>query len=257
MTERAGVEIRRGVVEPKRRADACADASTRKTCAIEFGGAGLELLPERAIWWATERALLAADLHLGKPASFRAAGAPVPEAVTAADLDRLSRLVDMYGAARLVVLGDLAHDETAWETATMRSLVEWRARHAELEIVLVRGNHDLRASDPPAELRIEVVDPGWEMAGIEMHHDPATVPDGAYSLCGHIHPGVHLRDPARRSRPGTGLRAPCFWFTQNRGVLPAFGAFTGLQVIQVCHGERIFATGIDRVLEVVGVYATT
>ncbi|MBZ0171464.1 MAG: DEAD/DEAH box helicase, partial [Phycisphaerales bacterium] len=76
--------------------------------AIEFADEQLDLLPERAVWWPARRTLLVADLHLGKPASFRSAGAPVPEQVTGADLARLSSLIKTQHAQRVIVLGDLA-----------------------------------------------------------------------------------------------------------------------------------------------------
>jgi uncharacterized protein len=37
------------------------------------------LLPGRAAWMPATRTLLVADLHLGKAATFRHAGIPVPE----------------------------------------------------------------------------------------------------------------------------------------------------------------------------------
>ena len=55
------------------------DHSAARGAAVAVGHAELRLLPERAVWWAEQETLLVADLHLGKPASFRAGGAPVPE----------------------------------------------------------------------------------------------------------------------------------------------------------------------------------
>lgn len=216
---------------------------------IDFAGAELTLLPGRAAWWREESTLFIADAHLGKPASYRAAGAPVPEAVTASDLGRLTALLDRTGAARLVVLGDLVHDHAAWRKTTLDALAQWRASRAGLGILLIRGNHDVRTSDPPAELGIEVADPGARLGPLELHHDPATAGE-APALCGHLHPGVRLR--ARRHTGS--LRAPCFWFSGcgggGVGVLPAFGAFTGCMMIHPAAGDRVFAVGDSGVLEV-------
>ena len=137
-------------------------------CEIDFAGARLALLPARAVWWADQRALLLADVHVGKPASYRAQGAPVPERVTAGDLERLSRLIDALTPERILILGDFAHDQAAWDDATMRSLLPWRQRHQHISIMLVRGNHDTRANDPPSDLRIDCVDPGHTLAGIDL-----------------------------------------------------------------------------------------
>jgi len=212
---------------------------------IDFAGAALTLLPGRAAWWPDESTLLIADAHLGKPASYRAAGAPVPEAVTASDLKRLTDLLTSTGAGRLVVLGDLVHDHAAWRATTLGALARWRESHAEIDILLIRGNHDVRASDPPEDLGVEVADPGLRLGPLELHHDPETVGETP-ALCGHLHPGVRLR--ARRHTGA--LRAPCFWFSPRAGVLPAFGAFTGCMMIRPAAGDRVFAVGESGVLEV-------
>ena len=79
----------------------------------------LVLHPSGAIWLPDEAALLVADLHFGKAASFRRLGVPVPEASTGGTLDQLRALLDdlhrlppeLQSAqpVRLVVLGDLLH----------------------------------------------------------------------------------------------------------------------------------------------------
>lgn len=218
-------------------------------CEIMFGGAPLTLLGDRAIWWADQRALLLADVHLGKPASFRQRGAPVPEQVTAGDLARMDALIDRWEPDRVIVLGDLAHDRAAWQTVTLDAFGAWRAGHPALGITLVRGNHDRWAADPPAPLNIDVVEPGELLGGIALHHEP---PEGRAhpALCGHLHPGVRL------SRPGpgkqAGLRGACFWFSEQLGVLPAFGRFTGCAMVRPVLGDRVFVVGDGRVAEVGG-----
>ena len=37
------------------------------------------------------------------------------------------------------------------------------------------------------------------------------------------------------------MRLPCFWLGDDVGVLPAFGAFTGMHPIHAGAGERVFA----------------
>ena len=58
---------------------------------VEAGGVTLELLPQKAAWWAAERTLLIADAHIGKAVSFRRLGVPVPPGTTSETLDRLAR----------------------------------------------------------------------------------------------------------------------------------------------------------------------
>ena len=45
-------------------------------------GEKLVLLPERVAYWPAKKALFVADFHLGKAASFRSAGIPLPSGTT-------------------------------------------------------------------------------------------------------------------------------------------------------------------------------
>ena len=65
-------------------------------CKVDWAGADLHLLPERAVWWPQGRTLFIADLHMGKGATYRALGQPVPGGTTQETLDRLSALIKKY-----------------------------------------------------------------------------------------------------------------------------------------------------------------
>ena len=202
---------------------------------IEVGAGGelLWLLPGRAAFWPRTSTLLVADAHLGKAATFRRAGIPVPQGTTERNLARLSALVTASAAQRIVFLGDLVHDAPA-QRAASAAFVRWRGRHQALQVVLVRGNHDRRASDLSGLWNVHVVAEPFIEHGLALCHTPQAV-DGCYGLSGHIHPGVRLNGRGRDS-----LRLPCFWFTQTHAVLPAFGDFTGLADVVPGSGDRVF-----------------
>ena len=56
---------------------------------VHWAGVELRLLPDPALWWPAEATVFIADLHLGKAASFRALGQPVPGGTTRDNLQRL------------------------------------------------------------------------------------------------------------------------------------------------------------------------
>ena len=64
------------------------------------GGELVELHAERALYWPRGRTLFVADVHLGKGATFRAGGVPLPRGATANDLGRLTALVERTRARR-------------------------------------------------------------------------------------------------------------------------------------------------------------
>jgi len=209
----------------------------------------LRLLPERAAFFAAESTLLVADVHLGKAHSFRRLGVPVPEGTTAGTLARLTRAIGATGARHVVVLGDLLHAALATATsrgeATRHAVAAWRRAHPAVQLTLVRGNHDAKAGDPPADWDVAVVEEPWPLGPYALRHEPRPDEAGRYVLAGHLHPALHLsgRGPGR-------LRLPCFHFGASVGVLPAFGEFTGGVGVRAAPGDRLFAIAEDEVREV-------
>jgi DNA ligase-associated metallophosphoesterase len=202
---------------------------------ILAGGRPLALLPEKAAFVAASGTLLVADAHIGKAVSFRALGVPVPRGTTTETLAGLSALIRRTGARRVVFLGDFLHSAKAHAPATLAAVAAWRIAHAALDLVLVRGNHDDRAGDPPAALGIRVVDEPLLEDGFALCHHPRPLP-GRYVLAGHLHPCVSVG-----VRSWDHLRLPCFWFGDAVGVLPAFGAFTGMHAVRPAPEDRVFA----------------
>ncbi len=202
---------------------------------VEAGGQALLLLADKAVWWPAQRALLVADVHIGKAVTFRALGVPVPRGTTSETLAALSALVERWQAQRVVVLGDFLHAAQSHAPATLGALARWRERHPDLALTLVRGNHDDRAGDPPQKLGIEVVDEPLTIDGLALCHHPRAQAGAAYTLAGHLHPCVALY-----GRANDRLRLPCFHFGPEVGVLPAFGSFTGMHPIARAPGDRVF-----------------
>jgi len=201
-----------------------------------LAGERVALYAERALHWPAGGTLFVADVHLGKAAAFRAGGVALPRGGTRGDLARLSALLARTRARRLVVLGDLLHAAAGRVAALDAAFRAWRAAHAAVEFTLVRGNHDDRAGDPPADWRVDVVAEPHALAPFLACHHPVA-PESGYALCGHVHPGVRLQDTAARDS----ARLPCFVLGRRRAILPAFGGFTGLAMVTPAPGDRIVA----------------
>lgn len=213
------------------------------TATIEIAGQTLVLLPEKAVFLPESDTLLIADAHIGKATSFRQLGVPVPAGTTDDTLTRLTRLIERLKVRRVVFLGDFLHSARSLAPDTLATVIRWRQTHRSLQLTLVRGNHDDRAGDPPALLEIDAVDEPLLQEGLAFCHHPRPV-DGAFVLAGHLHPCIGVGGRAHDWH-----RMPCFWFSPRVGVLPAFGAFTGMHAIPVRTGERIFAAAPERVFE--------
>src|ERR1700748_1677191 len=145
----------------------------------------LLLLPQRAIYWQQEKALIVADVHLGKVGHFRKAGIAVPRDMEQTDLGELSDLVFEYKPQKLIFLGDLFHSDmnADWEWFRL-----WRQQHKKLEILLIRGNHDIIHDQHYLDLNVALHDQLLVGPFLMLHH-PLTenqlLQTEGYALCGH------------------------------------------------------------------------
>lgn len=213
---------------------------------VEIEGERLVLMPERAAWWPARDTLLVADAHFGKAAAFRAGGIPVPAGTTLEGLARLEGALARTAARRVLFLGDYLHARQGRAPATLGALARWHEVHPELELLLVRGNHDRHAGDPPPETGIRSVDPPLVEPPFAFAHHPNPSPLG-YLIAGHLHPAVHLVGAGRQRE-----RLPCFWFGAGVGVLPSFGDFTGAATIRPLPRDRVFVLADGGVVQVAG-----
>lgn len=197
-------------------------------CEVTLAGESLWLLPRRGIWWPARRALIVADVHLGKCQAYRASGVAIPLGVLEADLACLAAMVAETGAARLIVLGDLIHACIGLSPQVIERVAAWR-RDLRARVELIPGNHDGNPARLPPSWHIEVRECGALEGPFALHHEPAIDARG-YVLCGHIH-------PAARIGP---LRLPCFWLGERTGVLPAFSVFTGSVVVRPEPADRVY-----------------
>src|SRR5262245_32451995 len=179
---------------------------------------GVRMVADRsgALWWAEERLLVVADLHLEKGSSFARTGQLLPPYDSRATLSRLHLAVTKYDPKTIVCLGDNFHDPQGPERldAESRGMISLLQRKRRL--VWIEGNHDAAAA---------VVLGGERVAEIEIgpgvfRHEPRVAP-ATGELAGHLHPVAVAVTRARY------LRRRCFVSDGERCVLPAFGAYTG------------------------------
>jgi DNA ligase-associated metallophosphoesterase len=147
-------------------------------------------------------------------------------------------------AQHLVFLGDVFHARTSRPPSVLAELKGWRERHSDLHILLVRGNHDHAAGDPPKDLEIECVEGPVHRFPFVFQHEPSKSTKG-YTLSGHVHPSVRLSGDA-----GQSLKLPCFFFGRQWGILPAFGSFTGTAIVKPRLGDRVYVIVEDEVIAV-------
>jgi len=104
--------------------------------------------------------------------------------------------------------------------------------------LLVAGNHDILPGSLYAQSGIKLV-PDFTFGSLYFTHEPeVNVQSGSYNIAGHIHPAVNLIGAGKQK-----LTMPCFMFGKERGLLPAFGYFTGAHIITPEKEDEIFVIG--------------
>lgn len=190
----------------------------------------LRLLPEKAIYWEDQEALLLADPHFGKVTHFRKAGMAIPGKAAHKNLQTLKQLIVEHKPKRVLFLGDLFHSEMNTEWLLFKELL---LEFPDLQFTLIQGNHDILHKHSYDNTAMEVVSE-LNLGPYNFTHEPQEHPT-LYNLSGHLHPGVSMHGKGRQS-----MRLPCYYLGKKNGVLPAFGEFTGLHIISPKRGDNIF-----------------
>lgn len=211
---------------------------------VELKGHRVKLLPQKALFFIDDRLLVISDAHLGKVNHFRRSGIPVPAKANTQNTETLVQLIHMHKPLRVIFLGDLFHSHYNEEWEVMRQIT---GHFAAISFQLVLGNHDIMSPWQYERTGMTVHD-SLVMDGIVMTHEPLTHDiNGNINLAGHVHPGVRLSGKGRQA-----LTLPCFYFNTHVGLMPAFGAFTGLARISVKKDDRVFVIADGKVMKING-----
>lgn len=201
------------------------------------------LLPQKAIYIEKLQALFIADPHFGKAAHFRKAGVPISEHLHDDDLQKISQLIHLYKPSDIYFLGDLFHsdlNESWWV------LEEFIDVFPKVNFHLVKGNHDILPKSCYSSGNWIIHEEPLEIENFLLSHEPLPeVPEGKINLCGHIHPGISLRGKGRQK-----VTLPCFFFSQQRMLLPAFGRFTGLDTLACTKSDQVFVIADEMVIQI-------
>ncbi len=202
----------------------------------------LELLPHRALYWRAKKTVFIADLHLGKINHFRKSGVPVPLKANDRNVALLLEIIQTLQPVRVIFLGDLFHSHYNEEWEVLGQLI----RHfSAVSFELVVGNHDVLSEYQYAKHGI-VLHEELSLAPFLFTHHPIQSYEGElYNLAGHIHPGVRLVGKGKQQ-----VMLPCFYFGEQQGILPAFGAFTGLAQVNPKKNDQVFVIVEDKILKV-------
>jgi DNA ligase-associated metallophosphoesterase len=211
---------------------------------VEVQGEILELLPERAFFWAERSLLGLSDVHLGKAESLQRMGLPIPSGSHHLDLRRMTALIEKYNPRQILILGDWIHRSDSWTPEIIYDLQDFFDRHRNRLWTLLLGNHE-RGSHPYLEqLPIELIDGHLDMGPFTFTHGHLPKQSARYRIEGHVHPVITLCDGPLK------MRFPCFVLKPKVMLIPSFGTLTGGFETKLQPEARIFAAGPKDVFEI-------
>jgi DNA ligase-associated metallophosphoesterase len=199
------------------------------------------LHPLRGMYREKNQTLILSDVHLGKTGHFRKEGIAVPQDVYREDLRRLFSLMDIFKPKEVIFTGDLFHSRFNLEW-------EWFAAHRkncpDIQFHLVLGNHDKLSHALAAEMGL-TINPQLDIDGITFLHNYNDKPEGnPYPVIyGHLHPSVKISLGVRQS-----ARLPCFVFSPNACIMPAFSLFTGSMTIKPRRQNHVFVIAENKII---------
>jgi len=172
----------------------------------------IELTPEKAA--IIDRTAIIADLHLGIESIMQDYGITFPRVQIREIINDVKNLIKKYSIERLIIAGDFKHEfgrnlPHEWEDVEL-----FLKTFSEIEIEVVRGNHDnfLPAilSRYGIEIREKIEIEGWTVLHGHIELDAEKI------VMGHEHPAIKLR------KGGAIYTYPCYLTLENLLVLPAF-----------------------------------
>lgn len=183
---------------------------------LSFAGHEFLALPEAALFWPAQAALLVADLHFEKASWYGRFGQFLPPHDSQATLDVIEMLVARTGARAVWSLGDSFHDAHGAARLDDGARVRLNSLTERVDWIWITGNHDVGVGDMPGGRKMAVMGVG----GIMLRHE-ARPDDPRPEISGHFHPKFRL------SLRGRHVSRRCFVGSATKLILPALGALTG------------------------------
>lgn len=184
---------------------------------FSFANHEMRLVQGRALFWPRENALLVADLHLEKASFFARHGQMLPPYDSRETLERLALAIRETGARRVFALGDNFHDAAGVARLEPHAAGMLAALTRATDWLWITGNHDaaMDSPEPGGTLAEEI-----ELGGLVLRHR-AMAAEHRPELSGHFHPRLAVAARGRR------VARACVVKSEQRMILPAFGALTG------------------------------
>lgn len=153
-------------------------------------------------------------------------------------------LISFFHPKRLIAVGDLFHSADNLELQLFSKI---RAGFPKMNLILVKGNHDVLEKSWYEKNNIELANGNYCLSEFNFVHDPLDIPkdNQSFYFSGHLHPAISISGIGKQS-----LSFPCYYFTENSAILPAFSKFSGTAKVKKKKNNRIIAIVEHSLIEI-------
>lgn len=208
---------------------------------IDLGGHMFKLFCEKVMFWPDKHSLIIADAHFGKISHFRKSGTSLPIAAIEKQFFKFNDLLASFNPTSVIFLGDLFHSDYNAEWDFLANMLQ---DYPSIEFILIQGNHDTLNKKLYQSAGLKVANT-LKVENILFSHDDTTHTQDQFLICGHLHPGFILKGKGKQR-----LRLPCLWKSANKAVLPAYGEFTGLFLVEPNKHDTIYIISNSRIIPI-------
>ena len=178
-----------------------------------------------------EDSLIISDLHIGYERELKDKGHLIPYNHFKEMLGIIKDVILEERPERIIINGDLKHEYgkvNFEERKQINELISY-IQGKNIELVLIKGNHDLMLSYLIQDKGIELHD-FYEMGDLFIcHGDKIYESDKPYYVIGHEHPAIVLELEGRKEKYKCFLKGK--WKDKTLIVLPAFSTLAGLDIL--------------------------
>ncbi len=210
---------------------------------------GIELV-DLCLYLKKEKVLVIPDMHLGFEEALNKKGVLIPRVQFKDTKERLEKILKIYQAYRVVIIGDLKHEfgtisSTEWKhTLEILDLIESYSK----EIILLKGNHDTILAPIAHKKNLKILDFILIEENFLCHGDLILENEefkkAKRIIIGHEHPAITLREKAKAET------YKCFLKGSFKGkeliVMPSFNILTtGTNILK----QKLLSPFLDQDLD--------
>ncbi len=187
------------------------------------------LHPLGTLFWQNQNTLLIADVYIDSDLHLKKYGTALTEDDVSITYENINEVIAYFNPEEIYFLGDVLQDSHSKASTLFEEWVATQAAH----ISIITKNYNPLLESYFEELGIEILD-DFMSDDFFFTHKPTTAQQ-LFNICGHVHPGVQLKD--ENNQP---IKYACFAVFEHQFILPSFGDLIGSFYINPNEVEAIF-----------------